>query len=382
MCIIAVKPKNKPIFSDETIETMYERNPHGAGIMFLKPDGNVHIEKGFFSAKDVLDYVHARPELKDTDVVMHFRIATSGKRDGLGCHPYPVWSNNLHTSADVSLAMCHNGVLDSYGWKGTPEINDTQVFIKNCLRRLPHNFLRNRGIIDLLHKSTGTNKFAFLDKEGIHTIGEFFKDGGYLFSNTSYKPGPRLTDSGVYTPLIAHPVKSLSVVSASKLVRVEQRSKEESDGHKQEALSKLRLEGIDFDRKLSESAYEKLSKWVIRYASYIKQDYNKDILFEDSEYRYVFKSRQRCIRRSRRFTLKDLQSEMDDCFNGFVGEVSLIKERYFDLKSACSELMRKDYTITGIDNSFYDDDYYYIFNDDELSVCRYSLYDDRGTEWF
>ena len=107
MCIIAIKPKNKPIFDDETIEMMYQRNPDGAGIMYLKPDGNVHIEKGFFSSKDVLNYVHAHPELNDTDVVMHFRIATSGKRDGLGCHPYPVWSRNVATSANVSLAMCH-----------------------------------------------------------------------------------------------------------------------------------------------------------------------------------------------------------------------------------------------------------------------------------
>ena len=73
MCIIAIKPKNKPIFDDETIEMMYQRNPHGAGIMYLKPDGNVHIEKGFFSSKDVLNYVHAHPELKDTDVVVNKR---------------------------------------------------------------------------------------------------------------------------------------------------------------------------------------------------------------------------------------------------------------------------------------------------------------------
>ena len=32
--------------------------------------------------------------------------------------------------------------------------------------------------------------------------------------------------------------------------------------------------------------------------------------------------------------------------------------------------------------SSYDDYYYYIFNDDELSVSRYSLNEDCDTEWF
>ena len=46
MCIIAIKPKGKEMIPDENIRQMFSRNPHGAGIMYLKPDGKVHIEKG------------------------------------------------------------------------------------------------------------------------------------------------------------------------------------------------------------------------------------------------------------------------------------------------------------------------------------------------
>ena len=381
MCIIAIKPKNKPIFDDETIEMMYQRNPDGAGIMYLKPDGNVHIEKGFFSSKDVLNYVHAHPELNDTDVVMHFRIATSGKRDGLGCHPYPVWSRNIQTSANVSLAMCHNGILDSFGWRGTPEVNDTQIFIKECLRKLPHNFLRNRGIMDLLHKSTGTNKFAFLDKEGIHTIGDFIEDDGYLFSNSSYRTGKRLTVSDLASPAFTKAVKVLPV-TPSVTTPAKQTAEADKSDLKQKSLAKLRLDGIEFDQKLKAGDYDKLSKWVIRFSTYVKQAANKDLIFEDENYRYVFKSKQNRIERSLKFNLKELQDVMDRYFDGFVGERTFKKELYDSLKEICEKLLRYDDSCSDEENAFYDDYYYYIFNDDELSVSRYSLSDEYDTEWF
>lgn len=187
MCIIAIKPKGLPMISDEIINEMFMRNHDGAGIMFLKDNGMVHIEKGFFTIESVLDYLHENElAFMKTDVVLHFRIGTSGKLNALNCHPYSVWSANK-TSCDVTLGVAHNGILDSYGWKGNDEINDTQAFIKD-LRKLPHNFLKNTFMVSLLKKAIGSNKFAFMDKDGIHTIGNFIEDNGYYYSNDSYKP--------------------------------------------------------------------------------------------------------------------------------------------------------------------------------------------------
>lgn len=201
MCIIAYKPKKMALFSDDTIRVMYERNPHGAGLMFRKPDGKVHIEKGFFSVDKLLSYVHENKELLDsTEVVMHFRIATSGKRDALGCHPYSVWSKNSSTSCDVELAMAHNGMLDNCGWRGNEEINDTQVFIKECIRLLPHNFLKNNAIKTLIEKAIDYNKLVFMGKDKTYTFGKFIYDNGYWFSNNTYMPivyKPKLTPTTV-----------------------------------------------------------------------------------------------------------------------------------------------------------------------------------------
>ena len=209
MCIIAVKPADRPMFLDQTIRTMFENNPHGAGLMYRRADGKVHIEKGFFNVKDLLDYVHSQAgELSDKDVVMHFRIATSGKKDMLGCHPYPIWSKNESASCDVPLAMVHNGILDGYGYRGNDEVNDTQIFIKECLRKLPHNFLHNQAICDMIGKmitSSYQNKLCFLDKEGFHLLGgKFIEDDGYWYSNDSYKP--RFSSS--FTAKTSKPAKS------------------------------------------------------------------------------------------------------------------------------------------------------------------------------
>ena len=48
MCIIVYKPKGASLPSKDTLQTCWENNPHGAGIMWA--DGsNVRIQKGFMS---------------------------------------------------------------------------------------------------------------------------------------------------------------------------------------------------------------------------------------------------------------------------------------------------------------------------------------------
>lgn len=198
MCIIAIKPSTKPMFKDDVIKTMFENNPNGAGLMFITKSGKVHIEKGFMKVTPLLDYVHEHAkELAKTDVIMHFRISTSGRNDGLTCHPYPVFSNNVRTSCDVELAMAHNGMLDSYGYRGNQDVNDSQVFIKDCLRKLPHNFIYNKAIMNLISNAIGTNKLAFLDSKGYHCIGNYVSADGYYYSNESYK---KRSYSFGYTP--------------------------------------------------------------------------------------------------------------------------------------------------------------------------------------
>ena len=186
MCIIAVKPIGMEMFPKETIENMFQRNHDGAGIMWAE-DGKVHIKKGFMKVESFLEFVDSRNDWKNIPVVAHFRIGTAGPNDELNCHPYPVRQENT-VECDCELAMVHNGILSGYNPPFGSRLNDTQVFINTVINKLPKKFYKNDAIVKLISGSIGTSKLTFLDGDGnITCIGNFIKDGGYKYSNESYK---------------------------------------------------------------------------------------------------------------------------------------------------------------------------------------------------
>lgn len=134
--------------------------------------------RGFYKAFRCIE--HAFPK---TNIVVHFRIATSGLKNTSSCHPFVV---------DDTLAFAHNGVFLGLG---SLKESDTMVFNKTVLQLLPKDFLnipRIKEALDLYIK-TGFCKLAFLDIENNYTIinpnvGEW--NNGIWFSNTSYEDKP------------------------------------------------------------------------------------------------------------------------------------------------------------------------------------------------
>ena len=187
MCIIAIKPKGVKMFDDQTITTMFINNPDGAGYMYYdKKHKNVCIKKGFFSCKALLADLKTH-NFDDVNVVLHFRISTSGKIDSLNCHPYPLYGKNAD-DCTANLAMAHNGILTAFNPPKDSPINDTQTFINEVLNNLKPDFLKDADKLMLIKKLIGTNKLAFLDDtDNVTTIGDFITDGDYIYSNSSYK---------------------------------------------------------------------------------------------------------------------------------------------------------------------------------------------------
>ena len=186
MCIIAIKPKGMKMFDDNTIETMFENNPDGAGFMYFEND-SVVIKKGYMTVEDLKKALRKK-NLTNTNVILHFRIGTSGYNNELNCHPFPVYQKN-RTICRTDLGMVHNGILYDYTPSKRSDINDTQVFIQTVLRRLKKGFQMDEDKLTLIGELIGTNKFAFLDDfNNITLIGNFIEDGGYIYSNNSYKP--------------------------------------------------------------------------------------------------------------------------------------------------------------------------------------------------
>jgi len=195
MCIIVAKPKGVDMPTDEIIKTCFKNNSDGAGFMYQVND-YVKIEKGFMSVDKMLKRLHTlanKLDLKNKNVVLHFRIGTSGKNDKKTTHPFPISSEqkDLQTlSIHSQIAMCHNGILNDYVYTNSP-LSDTQNFVKDyvsMLYELNVDFLKNKKCQTHLADYIGSSKLAFIDsKDKLYLIGNFVADNGIYYSNTTYK---------------------------------------------------------------------------------------------------------------------------------------------------------------------------------------------------
>ena len=172
---------------------MFENNPDGAGFMYVK-DGQVVIDKGYMGYKNIYKKIRKLLESEgDRNIVVHFRIGTSGKNDQKTTHPYPISPDTdllQKLKMTTDLGMVHNGIISGYEDKYRPDLNDTQVFIRDflsILKGLNKQFYLMPRVEDMLEDMTGS-KLCFLDtKDRITTVGYFYEVDGCLYSNTTYK---------------------------------------------------------------------------------------------------------------------------------------------------------------------------------------------------
>ena len=192
MCIIAAKPQNVDMPSQELLENMWYNNTDGAGFMYNK-DGKVQIEKGFMTYdafEKALEEAGKTTDLKKAAVVLHFRITTHGGTKPENCHPFPVTDSIgllKKRKLRTRLGVAHNGIIDITPRK---DISDTMEYILSQLgplQRAVPKFYKNKDLMEMISNAIDS-KMAFLDKEGkIYTIGKFIEEGGIKYSNATYK---------------------------------------------------------------------------------------------------------------------------------------------------------------------------------------------------
>lgn len=195
MCIIVAKNKGIEIPSRDILENCFDYNSHGAGLMYSY-NNRVHVEKGFMNFIEFYDRLielNSEIDLKETSLVMHFRISTSGTVDGGNCHPYPLTKSPSYLRAlkySTDVAMAHNGVIRNYTPGKDSILNDTQTFIKKYVYKM---YKRDRNFLSLEEnliklETMADSKLCFLDGKGnITTLGKFIEDNGVLYSNDTYK---------------------------------------------------------------------------------------------------------------------------------------------------------------------------------------------------
>lgn len=191
MCIICVSKSGVQQPNDNTIRTMFRRNPHGAGYMYAR-DGMVTIHKGFMNVQDFLAAVHAEHFTAEDSVVYHFRISTQAGVNPSMTHPFPL-SNQLRKMQALDLVcrcgIAHNGIIRLTSDPDNKVYSDTAIFITDYLSQIIHRRadLRDPETLKLIWE-LAQSKFAILDGGGyVATIGHFIEDRGLLFSNDSYR---------------------------------------------------------------------------------------------------------------------------------------------------------------------------------------------------
>lgn len=178
MCIAILNTRNT--INRETLQQCWKSNPDGAGMIYTN-NGQLQIFKEMTNFdKFYKEYSKQRKANKQSNFVLHFRIATSGKIDKTNCHPFNVNKN---------LSFVHNGMINIQQLNNS--VSDTYTFNELILKKLPNNFLSNHAIIDLIENYIGYSKLVFLDSDNNASI--LNEDLGHWdaldnwYSNNSYQ---------------------------------------------------------------------------------------------------------------------------------------------------------------------------------------------------
>lgn len=182
MCIIVVKDAYQIMPDYAVLKMCFANNPDGAGFMIQRHgEKTLMIDKGFFTFESFWNALWAyKPQFCDI-VVMHFRIATSGRVDEATCHPFPISTDVAHLRAPqivCTSAIAHNGVLGL----GTKDLSDTMIYVRDVLAPA-------YGAGKKIDPIPPGNKLCLLDAERNTMMlhGEWIDDNGIKYSNHSYK---------------------------------------------------------------------------------------------------------------------------------------------------------------------------------------------------
>ena len=189
MCVIVYKPKNIELPSAEILKNCFKNNKDGAGYTFTNKK-NVIVKKGYQDFKEFYSELlkdYKKYNLKEHNLIMHFRIGTSGGLTKEKTQPFKVTDNvkelNKLYIKNRKTSIVHNGVFSRYTYNTNN--SDTQNYIKDFLYPLLKSGIRNKT--ELIKDTLSYSKLAMLNyKDTVSLYGEFIKDKGIYYSNYSY----------------------------------------------------------------------------------------------------------------------------------------------------------------------------------------------------
>lgn len=181
MCIIALAKQGK-FLTPERIKFLDKINGHGIGMAYVNPKTKkVVIDKGYQTA-DL--FIKAYQEHLDNGItanahMIHFRIATTGGRDVINCHPFEIKGG----------AMAHNGTFfgrgEHMGGKSDSRIVAERMYNNFAYELMKRNFKE-------FDEALGYSRVVFLYDNGEYfitsegTYGSGWEDGIW-YSNAGFR---------------------------------------------------------------------------------------------------------------------------------------------------------------------------------------------------
>lgn len=195
MCIAVYKKIGQPVQKKKMYKRCFTKNPDGAGYAWWNEKKNVWVvRKGLMSFKSfwkAFNKDNNRLNFKDKQLLVHFRVGTSGNRKGPDCtHPFPI-TKELDLMRELQFEtenlVAHNGVIGP-GW-GTA--SDTMMGVKDYIDLL-WPLREDARVLALWKEHLKFDKCRWFIAEGkdVELFGTWINSTTYesTFSNNGYLP--------------------------------------------------------------------------------------------------------------------------------------------------------------------------------------------------
>jgi len=186
MCVIIYKKRGFNIPDKKLLLRAWTANPDGAGFAY-NDNKNVYYKKGFTKFKDFYNALletDTTAKLQNKDLIIHFRIATSGGTAPEKTHPFCV-THSLKKMEQLQgtckLAFFHNGIISDFASKN---YSDTENYTALILANIK-NLEQQDTLIDYLAR-VENSRFALITKNRVLLGNEFLTDNNYFVSNKNY----------------------------------------------------------------------------------------------------------------------------------------------------------------------------------------------------
>lgn len=171
--------------TEQELANSWRNNPDGAGLSFFDSSGEIVIHKTMNKSEFVDIYNDAvRHHGDESEMSVHFRIATHGSVNIDNCHPFMVPHRNI--------SVIHNGIIPVMMEKKDRR-SDTRVFVEDVFPLLSDNWLDDEQLTNMVEEYIGHSKLVVLTTEHEYSsyilnehLGNWSDDKKLWFSNKSY----------------------------------------------------------------------------------------------------------------------------------------------------------------------------------------------------